>query len=256
MTIQNILAVFLDGCTRPLVLLWVAFLVAAVAIGLHCAFSHLMRKYGKPAAVFMLSVALFSAVVADKPDTGGTNAPPNGVSGTNVVEQTGGDGTNDTGGVAGPLMAGRRMMSTLSSLTPNDGPMVEPFAVRPANAVENAWWRARGAHMDGLMIPALGWSFRTPAGFLDSLLVYSYGEIQPDVETAYFPRPFPEADLSLLPEGKWGTLPNASSESLFWHAASPSNSLILTWQNAAYDRDANCPTNLQIELFSNGTCQV
>ena len=253
MTIQNILAVFLDGCTRPLVLLWVAFLVAAVAIGLHCAFSHLMRKYGKPAAVFMLSVALFSAVVADKPDTGGTNAPPNGVSGTNVVEQTGGDGTNDTGGVAGPLMAGRRMMSTLSSLTPNDGPMVEPFAVRPANAVENAWWRARGAHMDGLTIPALGWSFRTPAGFLDSLLVYSYGEIQPDVETAYFPRPFPEADLSLLPEGRWGMLPHEGAESLFWHATSPSNSLILTWQNAAYDRDANCPTNLQIELFSNGT---
>ena len=84
-------------------------------------------------------------------------------------------------------------------------------------------------------------------------IVYSYGEIQPDVETTYFPRPSPEADLSLLPEGRWGMLPHEGAESLFWHATSPSNSLILTWQNAAYDRDANCPTNLQIELFSNGT---
>ena len=256
MTIQNILANFLGVSTSPLACLLVALVVAGLAYSLVCGYVYLMRKYGKQVAAFLLSVAILFAGLADKPDTGGTNAPPNGVSGTNIVEQTGVEGTNDTGGVAGPLMAGRRMMSTLSNLPPNDGPVVEPFAVRPANAVENARWRARGAHVDGLTIPALGWSFRTPAGFLDSLLVYSYGEIQPDVETTYFPRPFPEADLSLLPEGKWGTLPNASSESLFWHAASPSNSLILTWQNAAYDRDANCPTNLQIELFSNGTCQV
>ena len=51
-----------------------------------------------------------------------------------------------------------------------------------------------------------------------------------------FPRQFPEADLSLLPEGRWGMLPREGEESLFWHAMSPSNSLILTWQNAAYDQ--------------------
>ena len=256
MTIQNILLSFHSGSTSPLVCLLVVLLAAGLAYCLVCGYVYLMRKYGRQMAAILLSGALFSAVVADKPDAGSTNAPPDGVSGTNTVEQTGTEGTNGTGGVVGPLMMGLRMMSTLSNLPPNDEPTVEPFAVRPANAVENARWRARGAHVDGLVIPAAGWSFRTPAGFLDSLLVYSYGEIQPDVETTYFPRPFPEADLSLLPEGKWGTLPNASSESLFWHATSPSNSLILTWQNAAYDRDANCPTNLQIELFSNGTCQV
>ena len=54
-----------------------------------------------------------------------------------------------------------------------------------------------------------------------------------------FPRPFPEADLSLLPEGRWGMLPHEGAESLFWHATSPSNSLILTWQNAAYGQMKN-----------------
>ena len=256
MTIQNILLSFHSGSTSPLVCLLVVLLAAGLAYCLVRGYVYLMRKYGRLMAAFLLSVALFSAVVADKPDAGSTNAPPDGVSGTNTVEQTGADGTNqmengewimdNAGGFTGILH------SPLSILHLD----VEPLAVRPANAVENARWRARGAHIDGVTIPAEGWSFRTPAGFLDSLLVYSYGEIQPDVETTYFPRPFPEADLSLLPEGKWGRLPHEGAESLFWHAASPSNSLILTWQNAAYDRDANCPTNLQIELFSNGTCQV
>ena len=239
MTIQNILTNFFDGSTGPLVCLLVVLALASLAYCLVRGYLWLMRKYGRQVAAFLLSVALLFAVLADKPDTGGTNAPPNGVSGTNVVEQTGGDGTNDTGGVAGPLMAGRRMGATLSNLPPNDGPVAESFAVRPINAVENTWWRARGAHVDGMTIPAEGWSFRTPTGFLDSLLVYSYGEIQPNVETAYFPRPFPEADLSLLPEGRWGMMPHEGAESLFWHATSPSNSLILTWQNAAYGQMKN-----------------
>ena len=193
------------------------------------------RRCGMQVASALLAVSLVCTVVAQK--GGDTNSPPDGVSGTNTVEQTGTNGTNDTGGVAGPLNAGG-LVGVLHSPLPILN-LAEPFAVRPANAVENAWWRARGAHVDGMTIPAEGWSFRTPAGFLDSLLVYSYGEIQPNVETAYFPRPFPEADLSLLPEGRWGMMPHEGAESLFWHATSPSNSLILTWQNAAYGQMKN-----------------
>ena len=193
------------------------------------------RRCGMQVASALLAVSLVCTVVAQK--GGDTNSPPDGVSGTNTVEQTGTNGTNDTGGVAGPLNAGG-LVGVLHSPLPILN-LAEPFAVRPANAVENAWWRARGAHVDGMTIPAEGWSFRTPTGFLDSLLVYSYGEIQPNVETAYFPRPFPEADLSLLPEGRWGMMPHEGAESLFWHATSPSNSLILTWQNAAYGQMKN-----------------
>ena len=39
---------------------------------------------------------------------------------------------------------------------------------------------------------------------------------------------------------------------LFWHALSPSNSLLLTWENALVGRNPNCPTNLQAELYADG----
>ena len=40
--------------------------------------------------------------------------------------------------------------------------------------------------------------------------------------------------------------------SVFWHALSPSNSLLLTWENALVGRDPNSPTNLQAELYADG----
>ena len=272
---------FMANCLS--VLVWIVCVVvggAFVGVGVRCVGGLLMaslletkRKCGVWGASLLLAVALVCTVVAQKDGGANTNVSPEGASqgtnevtqvdggtndwtnieGTNTIGQTDAEGTNGTGSVSGPLMLGGRMGALSLGLPPQDFPSLEPFAVRPANAVENHWWRGRGAHVDGLTIPAEGWNFRTPSGFLESLLVYSYGEIQPDVETTYFPRPFPEADLSLLPEGKWGGNLPEGAECLFWHAASPSNSLILTWQNAAYGRDASCPTNLQIELFSNGT---
>ena len=40
---------------------------------------------------------------------------------------------------------------------------------------------------------------------------------------------------------------------VFWHAVSPSNSLVVTWENSPVNRDANCPTNFQAELFEDGS---
>ena len=126
-------------------------------------------------------------------------------------------------------------------------------ALRPVNAVVHEPWRLRGAHIDGFRIPAVDWMFRSMhEGYLDAVTVCSWGEIRPHIATNYFPRPFPEADLSLLPLAKWGLLPPDAEESLFWHATTPSNSLMLTWRNAAYGRDANCPTNFQAEIFPDG----
>ena len=95
--------------------------------------------------------------------------------------------------------------------------------------------------------------------------------------------------VSLLPEARWGVLsraPEAGAQpncggspagasqdgglsfgcapapgareraSLFWHALSPSNSLLLTWENALVGRDPNCPTNLQAELYAAGRNQL
>ena len=47
------------------------------------------------------------------------------------------------------------------------------------------------------------------------------------------------------------TTPNspASNSSLFWHAETSSNTLVLTWRNALLNRRADSPVNIQAELF-------
>ena len=47
--------------------------------------------------------------------------------------------------------------------------------------------------------------------------------------------------------------PNAS---LFWHAETPSNTLLLTWCNALLNRDTNSPVNIQAELFPSGGMRI
>ena len=42
------------------------------------------------------------------------------------------------------------------------------------------------------------------------------------------------------------TTPNSS---LFWHAETSSNTLVLTWRNALLNRQADSPVNIQAELF-------
>jgi len=63
----------------------------------------------------------------------------------------------------------------------------------------------------------------------------------------------PFALVSLLPEARWNLLPQGVGQrSVFWHAATSTNTLLLTWQNACVGRDVNCPTNFQAELFPDG----
>ncbi|MBQ6008041.1 MAG: hypothetical protein IJL17_05850, partial [Kiritimatiellae bacterium] len=58
--------------------------------------------------------------------------------------------------------------------------------------------------------------------------------------------------LSLLPLVNWPQLPEGRRESVFWYDATPSNTLLTTWWNAALGRDATNPVNFQAELFPNG----
>ena len=76
------------------------------------------------------------------------------------------------------------------------------------------------------------------------------GEVRPDVGTPYFPVPVTNG-VSLLPEARWGLLPDGGA-SVFSHAVTANGSLLLDWRNALVGRDANCPTNLQMELFRDG----
>ncbi len=127
------------------------------------------------------------------------------------------------------------------------------FAAMPSNAVVNDRWCLRGAHDDAFRIPAEGWSY--PG--LDGVTVLSRGEIRADVATPHFPRPF-EQDLSLVPQANWHLLGWATNSqfagngSQFWHAATPSNTLLATWCNAAPDREPANAVSFQAELFPGG----
>ena len=123
----------------------------------------------------------------------------------------------------------------------------ELFVQPPANAVTNERWRLRGAHDDAFRISADGWSYPYATG----ITVLSRGELRSNIHAHDFPRAF-EQDLSLLPLVNWPILPEGRRESFFWYAATPSNTLLATWCNAALGRDATNPVNFQAELFTDG----
>ncbi|MBR6733256.1 MAG: hypothetical protein IKL96_02530 [Kiritimatiellae bacterium] len=114
----------------------------------------------------------------------------------------------------------------------------------------HADWLMRGGFMDVMRIPAVGWSFPWRDGFLEGMTVFSDGGLRPSLRVPYFPMPF-EVPLAVVPSFNWNLLPGGVSN-VFWHAVSPSNSLIVTWENAPVNRDVNCITNFQAEFFSDG----
>ena len=123
----------------------------------------------------------------------------------------------------------------------------ESFVQPSANAVTNEPWRRRGAHDDAFRIPANGWSYPYATG----VTVLSRGELCTSIRAHDFPRAF-DQDLSLLPLVNWPLLPEGRRESLFWHAATPSNTLLTTWWNGTLGRVATNPVNFQAELFPDG----
>ena len=111
-------------------------------------------------------------------------------------------------------------------------------------------WLVRGGFGDVTRISAVGWSFPWRDGFADGLTVCSDGDIRLDLRTSYFPRPL-GVPLAVVPAFNWHLLPGGVSN-VFWHAATPSNSLVVAWENAPVNRDASCLTNFQAEFFADG----
>ena len=111
-------------------------------------------------------------------------------------------------------------------------------------------WLVRGGFVDVMRIPAVGWSFPWRDGFLEGLTVFSDGKIRPSLRTPYFPQPF-DVPLAVVPSFNWNLLPGGVSN-VFWHAVSPSNSLVVTWENSPINHDVNSITNFQVELFADG----
>ena len=124
-------------------------------------------------------------------------------------------------------------------MNPSVGP-AEPFS-SPAETTTNVRWLLRGAFDDAVRIPFPsedGFPWR--GGVATALTVFACGELRPNAATEYFPSPFVDP-LSLPPLSRH----DAAAPSVFWHASTPSNSLVTTWENALYGRDAAQPTNFQ-----------
>ena len=125
----------------------------------------------------------------------------------------------------------------------------EPFAAPSDGATTNTRWLVRGACEDAVRIPFPGEDgFPWRGGVATALTAFACGEFRPNASTEYFPAPFGNP-VSLPPLGRQ----DANAPSVFWHTATPSNSLITTWENALYGRDAACPTNFQAEFFADGS---
>jgi len=111
-------------------------------------------------------------------------------------------------------------------------------------------WLLRGGFSDVVRLSPVGWRFPWRDGFTDGLTVFADGKIRPELRAPYFPRPF-DAPLAVVPAFNWHLLPGGVSN-VFWHASTPSNSLVVTWENSPVNRDANCFTNFQAEFFADG----
>ena len=165
-----------------------------------------------------------------------------------------GKNTNGVQGVGGPLLQFNPPL--VLTVTPEDitkGWRVteetesESFAQPSAHAITNELWRRRGAFDDAFRIPANGWSYPYATG----VTVLARGELRTSIRTRDFPPAFAQG-LSLLPLVNWPQLPEGRRESVFWYDATPSNTLLTTWWNAALGRDATNPVNFQAELFPGG----
>ena len=121
-------------------------------------------------------------------------------------------------------------------------------------AVTNAKWRAHGAFEDAFYIRATNWWARMPDGrWMDRLRILSSGGFRArgvgGGAWTNYPPPFTQK-LSLAPEANWPLLDRDSS---FWHAATPSNTLVVSWIGGLYARSYTNLVDFQAEIFNDGS---
>ena len=114
-------------------------------------------------------------------------------------------------------------------------------------------WSRYGVAEDTFWLPATNWSFLLGTNLVEGLHVSSSG-------TLSFNLPKGSPTARLLPDGDpidflaplqtpLGTVPPAGH---FWHATTPSNMLLLTWQDVYFNRLTNYPITFQSELWPHG----
>ena len=102
------------------------------------------------------------------------------------------------------------------------------------------------------------WGFAFPFGTntVDALTVFSNGSLRPRMKCRdTFISPF-ETTLCVVPSENWHLLSTNSAfcmpNSQFWHYHTPTNTLVMTWQNVLLDQLVEKPVSFQTEFFENG----
>lgn len=126
----------------------------------------------------------------------------------------------------------------------------------PTNAVVCEQWLRRGAAQDWFSITNdRTWAFPFGTSAIRRMTVLSTGAAR-----MYADKTAANADVSLLaplrtslgivPTYNWNQA--AGLESCFWSASTPSNTLLLTWQDVLFGRSLVKPISLQVELMPSG----
>ena len=193
------------------------------------------------------------------------------------VKPTGGGGSGgDGGGTNGVQMAVQPPVGLGGVLRPLGSPADGEAAGAPLprsggealgeaafpslpGAATNEDWLAHGAFEDWFYVcPSNWWARAADGGWIGSLRVFSSGGFEARGEDGTwrgYPPPFPRK-LSVAPRAGWGMLASGGEEearSVFWHGATPSNTLLLTWQDALYARSHTNLVSFQAELFNDGS---
>ena len=128
----------------------------------------------------------------------------------------------------------------------------------PSNAFFHAPWETYGAHEDTAFITGVHTSVlaqfasrapgaATPAG----VHVSASGAISLGAPLG-LPPTNPAAATAAVLAPVFPPLGLAHPQGRFWHAATPSNTHVFTWQDALLDRDSNAVLSVQAELFPDG----
>ena len=114
-------------------------------------------------------------------------------------------------------------------------------------------WLAFGASRDWFKARFCGdWAFAFGTNVVDALTVFSNGSLRPRMKRRdSFISPF-ETTLDVVPSANWPLLGEDARPSRFWHWQTPSNTVVMTWQNVLLGQLAEKPVSFQVEIAEKG----
>ncbi len=227
------------GVVAAYALVFMAAICLLAEKGLH-PFRRLRRKFAKlpffaKLLVLVFGVTLFVHGSLKSP----TNDPPRSVPAAQQISQ-----------------ADVERGAVLAGMSANVQPSAFDSQLHPG-AATNIPWLLRGAHEDWFAAASetnAPWAFQFGTNLAEGVVVHSGGMVEtattdtPPVTCTLWPFKTP---LGIVPEANWGMIAG-NGDSQFWHCATPSNTLLLTWRNALLERDTNMPVSVQAELWPNG----